>query len=211
MNGRPKNMKFRPRDAGILLQTMALSRNDPQNDLGRQIHAHDGQVFLTRKDDNRMMLTAARYYHIVSRSLTTSESDVSQLAADLPSPFFGLFWDYVAPPVRGAFYLIHGGPIRLVWYYPALQVPAVAFGAEVGAAYYNVSCLDPLGVDGSGVLFVFLYCSEFSQEQIGVHECKFVSTVSAVYISPMAILCAQTSHGSAFGNSQGAPAVLVRG
>ena len=84
--------------AGLVLQTMVLTRVDSQNALEREIQARDVQAFLTRTEDGNLDLPAVKYYHTVSRPLTTDTSDVIHLSKNLPRLHFDWIWGYIGPP-----------------------------------------------------------------------------------------------------------------
>ena len=107
--GRPEVMQFRTTEDGLVLQTNVLTRNDSMNGLGKEIQAHNGQLFLTRTNDDRLVFPTAHYYHIATTPLAADATDVDLFASNLPKSHLGWTRGYVAPPIQGAFfYLIQG-------------------------------------------------------------------------------------------------------
>ena len=120
-------LQYRSTVTGLVLQTTVLAAAKDRNALEREIHAHNGTVFLSRNDHGRSTFPTIRYYHIVPKPMTTLMADVKvastqlkNVSAHLSLPSFMWMWDYVVPAVRGAFYyyyLIQGNLLRLVWSY----------------------------------------------------------------------------------------------
>ena len=190
LKGLPNVMQFRSTVTGLVLQTSVMNAEKDQNDLEREIHAHNGTVFLTRNANNHATFPTVQYYHIVSKPISTMATDLDHASSQLSVLSWAWMWNYIVPPVRGAFYyLIQGNFIRLVWHYPALQIPVVICGVALSMTYYNVTYVEVFGWIWNGLQMAFIYGSEFAQDQIGEPAGRFVTTVSAIYLFIMAVIC----------------------
>ena len=108
LKGLDEIMQFRTTGDGVVIQTVVLTRPGEQNDLEREILAHDGRVFLTRLADHATLPTV-QYYHLVAKPISVAASDLDEPASTLPAIYTKWRWDYVAPKAQSAFYYLIQG------------------------------------------------------------------------------------------------------